>query len=71
LVGEITVAIGEPIQMLLDISGHPVDVKGVVVRTEKCDAVTDIVAVRFVDVSADSKARISELVRCLLADVQP
>lgn len=62
MVGTITVEIGERIQILFDVEGHPVDVSGEVVRTEMIDMATDHIAVRFVDVSSDAKDLIRRLV---------
>jgi hypothetical protein len=62
LEGNITVAMGERVQILFDVEGHPVDVSGEVVRVEMIDMATDHIAVRFVDVELDTKELIRQLV---------
>ena len=62
LEGTITVELGEKVQILFEVKGHPVDVRGEVVRVVMIDMATDHIAVRFVDVEPDAKERIRQLV---------
>lgn len=62
LIGEITVQVGEHVQILFEIEGHPLDVKAEVVRAEQIDMATDHIAVRFLKLAADT----SELLRALV-----
>jgi PilZ domain len=62
LEGTISVGMGERVQILFDVEGHPVDVSGEVVRVEMIDMATDHIAVRFVDVERDTKELIRQLV---------
>lgn len=66
LVGEIAVVVGEYVQILFESDGHPIDVRGEVVRAEKVDMVTDHVALRFVDTSDETKELLRRLVERLL-----
>jgi hypothetical protein len=62
LVGEITVAIGERVQILFEIDHQPIEVEGEVVRVEMLDMATDHIAVRFVSCDPTAKDLIRELV---------
>jgi len=62
LIGEITVQVGEQVQILFEIEGQPLDVKAEVVRAEQIDMATDHIAVRFVKLSAKT----TELLRALV-----
>ncbi|MEO8840974.1 MAG: PilZ domain-containing protein [Kofleriaceae bacterium] len=62
LEGSITVAMGERVQILFDVEGHPVDVTGEVVRVEMIDMAIDHIAVRFVDATVEAKELIRQLV---------
>jgi PilZ domain len=69
LEGSITVAMGERLQILFDVEGHPVDVRAEVVRVQMIDMAIDHIAVRFVDVTAQAKELIRQMVeRSLDAD---
>ena len=62
LEGEISVGVGERIQILFEIDGQPIDVHGEVVRVEMLDMATDHIAVRFLDPSPDARGSIREMV---------
>jgi hypothetical protein len=62
LIGEITLAVGEQVDVLFEIDGHPVDVTGEVVRATKLDIATDEVAVRFLAVTDAARQLIREAV---------
>lgn len=62
LEGAITVAMGERVQILFDVEGHPVDVTAEVVRVQMIDMAIDHVAVRFVDVTGEAKELIRRMV---------
>jgi len=63
LEGTISVGMGERVQILFDVEGHPVDVRGEVVRVEMIDMATDHIAVRFVGVKPDTKELIRRMVQ--------
>jgi hypothetical protein len=62
LVGEITVAMGERVQILFEIDQQPLEVEAEVVRVEMVDMATDHIAVRFVTTSEAAKRLIRGLV---------
>jgi c-di-GMP-binding flagellar brake protein YcgR len=53
LVGPITLAVGERIDVLIEVDS-PIDLRSEVVRAESIDMTTDRVAVRFLDVGDES-----------------
>jgi hypothetical protein len=63
LAGPLTLGVGERVQILFEIDGHPIDVCAEVVRVEKFDMMTDRVAVTFRDVDAETQKRIVQLVQ--------
>ncbi len=63
LAGPLTLGVGERIQILFEIDGHPVDVKAEVMRVDKYDMMTDRVAVSFRDVDPETQQRITRLVQ--------
>jgi hypothetical protein len=62
LVGEITVAIGERVQILFEIDQQPLELEAEVVRVEMVDMATDHIAVRFVTTAEGAKRLIRGLV---------
>jgi c-di-GMP-binding flagellar brake protein YcgR len=62
LVGALTVQPGERLLLRLDLRDDIIEIHGEVVRAKPIDAMTDQVAVRFVEVSADVRARLRGLV---------
>ena len=62
LVGEITVAIGERVQILFEVDLQPLEVEAEVVRVEMVDMATDHIAVRFVACDEAAKRLIRGLV---------
>lgn len=66
LVGEITVQIGERVQILFEIDGHPVDVKAEVVRAEQIDLATAHIAVRLLELSHETSELLRKLVQRIL-----
>jgi c-di-GMP-binding flagellar brake protein YcgR len=68
LEGEISVAVGERVQILFEIDAQPLDVTGEIVRVQMIDMATDHIAVRFLDVSPEAKKLISRLVIATLEE---
>lgn len=62
LVGPLTLAVGEWIQILFELDGTPFDVEGEVVRVVHRDITTDHIAVAFKNLSESSRASIHQLV---------
>jgi hypothetical protein len=62
LVGGVTLAVGERIQILFEIDQRPVEVLGEVVRAETQDITTDRIAVRFVELTGETRELIRQLV---------
>jgi hypothetical protein len=67
MVGELTVEIGERVQILFEVEGHPLDVTGEVVRAERVDMATDRVAIRFIGLANAHRDVIRRWVERLLA----
>ncbi len=63
MVGPLTVAVDEPLQILFELDGRPIDVRAEVVRVEPRDTATDRVSVRFVEVQPAAHDAIYEIVR--------
>lgn len=68
LVGPVTVDVGERVEILFEVNGHPMEVSGEVVRVEVKDLTTDCIAVRFVDVAVETRAKLRELVQQALEE---
>jgi hypothetical protein len=68
LVGEITVTVGERVQLLLELDHQPVELDAEVVRVEMVDMATDHIAVRFVAPPDAAKRLIRALVERSLED---
>ena len=66
LIGSLTVARGERINILFEVNGAPVDVTAEVIRVESFDLETDHVAVRFVGITDTARRLIRELVAQIL-----
>jgi hypothetical protein len=62
LEGEISVVVGERLQILFEIDAQPVEVGGEVVRVEMKDMATDHIAVRFLDLPPEAKQLIRRIV---------
>lgn len=62
LVGPLTLAVGERVQMLFELHDTPIEVAGEVVRIETEDLLTDRIAVRFIDLKPYARLLIRELV---------
>lgn len=63
LVGPLTLDRGEQVQILFEIDDHPIDVVGEVVRSENHDVMTDRVAIKFINMNAETRMLVRELVR--------
>jgi hypothetical protein len=66
LVGPLTVRVGERLRVHLELEGAALELSGEVVRTNVIDAMTDQVAIRFLDVSDENAARLRSIVSALL-----
>jgi hypothetical protein len=62
LEGEISVVVGERVQILFEIDAQPIDVGGEVVRVEMIDMAMDHIAVRFLDLPPEAKRLIHRMV---------
>jgi hypothetical protein len=63
LAGPLTLASGERIQLLFEIDGRPIEVFGDVIRVDRQDINTDHIAVKFVELTAETRELIRDLVR--------
>ena len=66
LVGPLTLDRGERVAVLFEAGGHPIDVRGEVVRVERQTISQDRVAIRFVDLEGESLEAIRRLVSEIL-----
>ena len=62
LVGPLAVDLGERVQILFEVDGHPIEVAGEVIRTEMRDMITDRVSVKFVDVDDETTELLRQFV---------
>jgi hypothetical protein len=62
LAGPTTLDVGERVQVLFEIEGHPLEVHAEVVRVESRDMSNDRIAVRFVEIDDDTRDQIRRLV---------
>jgi hypothetical protein len=62
LIGPITLAVGERIDVLIEIDS-PIDLRSEVVRAESIDMTTDRVAVRFLDTSDEVDQQLRAFIR--------
>ena len=67
LAGPLTLNNDEPVQILFELDGHPLDVRGEVIRVVDRTLDRDIVLVRFVDLADHARELIREMVRRTLA----
>ncbi len=61
LTGPLTFALGDRIDLTLEIAGEPVTLAGEIVRVTMADLMTDEVAVRFLEVGATTLERIARI----------
>lgn len=66
LVGELTLEVGECVQILFELDGCPVEVDARVVRAERQDMFRDRIAVVFMNLSAHHRDSIYRLVQAAL-----
>ena len=62
LVGPLTLAVGEHVQVLFEVDGTPIDVEGEVVRAERQDVMNDRIAIAFKNVSESTRLLLHKLV---------
>jgi c-di-GMP-binding flagellar brake protein YcgR len=62
LVGAITLAIGERVQILFEVDDTPIDVSAEVVRADHLDILNDRISVMFIDVREATREMIQRLV---------
>lgn len=68
LVGELALQKGQKIEITLELDSGTVNVTGEVVRVDTPDLMTDQIAVRFLDPTAEAKAAIKDVVMRTLKD---
>lgn len=61
LSGPVTLDVGERIRVMFDIAGHPYDVMAEVITVEHASLLIDRIAVRFIELSAESRNAIRDL----------
>ena len=66
LVGEMTLEVGERVQILFELDGRPVEVDAEVVRADRQDVFRDRIAVAFMNLSAHHRDSIRRLVQAAL-----
>ena len=66
LVGELTLEVGECVQILFELDGRPVEVDAEVVRVDRQDVFRDRIAVAFTNLSAPHRDAIRRLVQTAL-----
>lgn len=66
LLGPLTLEAGEHVQLLFELEGTPVDLEGVVVRSERHDVINDLVAISFKNLPDAARELIQQLVSRLL-----
>lgn len=66
LAGPLTLDRGEHVALMFEAGGHPVDVRGEVVRVERRTMFEDGVAIRFLDLTPEALEAIRKLVSDLL-----
>ncbi len=62
LIGPVTLAVGEHVQLLFELEGTPIEVEGVVVRADRQDTMNDRVAVTFKNLSTATQGLLHQLV---------